>query len=79
MDETKVYKKEELNVEMVEAVITEVVEALKERGYDPTQQIVGYLMSGDPGYISSYKDSRKKITSIERTKILEVLVENYIK
>ena len=79
MDETKVYKKEELNVEMVEAVITEVVDALKERGYDPTQQIVGYLMSGDPGYISSYKDSRKKITAIERTKILEVLVENYIK
>ena len=79
MDETKVYKKEELNVEMVETIITEVVEALKERGYDPTQQIVGYLMSGDPGYISSYKDSRKKITSIERTKILEVLVENYIK
>ena len=79
MDETKVYKKEELNAEMVETIITEVVEALKERGYDPTQQIVGYLMSGDPGYISSYKDSRKKITSIERTKILEVLVENYIK
>ena len=79
MDETKIYKKEELDCEVVENVITEVVEALKERGYDPTQQIVGYLMSGDPGYISSYKDSRKKITSIERTKILEVLVENYIK
>ena len=79
MDETKVYKKEELNAEMVETIITEVVEALKERGYDPPQQIVGYLMSGEPGYLSSYKDSRKKITSIERTKILEVLVENYIK
>ena len=79
MDETKIYKKEELNDELVDDVIREVVEALKERGYDPTQQIVGYLMSGDPGYISSYKSSRKKITSIERTKILEVLVENYIK
>ncbi len=79
MDETKVYKATDLNSELVEDIITEVIEALKERGYDPTQQIVGYLMSGDPGYISSYKDSRKKITSIERTKILEVLVNNYIK
>ena len=79
MDETKVYKKEELEDEMVERIILDVVEALKVRGYDPVDQIVGYLMSGDPGYISSYMDARKKITSIERTKILEVLVENYIK
>ena len=79
MDETKIYKKEELDKELVENIISEVVGALEERGYDATQQIVGYLMSGDPGYISSYKEARKKITSIERTKILEVLVENYIK
>lgn len=79
MDETKIYKKEELDNEMVETVFLEVVAALKEKGYDPTQQIVGYLMSGDPGYISSYKDARKKIMGIERTKILEVLVENYLK
>ncbi len=79
MDETKIYKKEELDNEMVETVFLEVVAALKEKGYDPTQQIVGYLMSGDPGYISSYKDARKKIMGIERTKILEVLVEDYLK
>lgn len=79
MEETKIYKRDDLENEMVEKTISEVVEALKTRGYDPIDQIVGYLMSGDPGYISSYKDARKKITQIERTKILEVLVENYIK
>ncbi len=79
MEETKIYKRNELDNEMVGKTISEVVEALKTRGYDPIDQIVGYLMSGDPGYISSYKDARKKITGIERTKILEVLVENYIK
>lgn len=79
MEETKIYKRDELNTEAVEKVILEVVEALRARGYDPIDQIVGYLMSGDPGYISSFKDARKKITGIERTKILEILVENYIK
>jgi len=79
MEETKVYKKNELDDQIIESIISEVVEALKVRGYDPIDQIVGYLMSGDPGYISNYKQARKKITSIERTKILEILVRNYIK
>ena len=79
MEETKIYKREELENVIVSRIMTEVVEALKARGYNPIDQIVGYLMSGDPGYISSYKDARKKIMEIERTKILEVLVENYIK
>ena len=78
MDETKIYKKEELTDELVDDVIREVVEALKERGYDPTQQIVGYLMSGDPGYISSHKEARNKLTKFERSEILEVLVKKYL-
>ena len=52
--------------------------ALKEKGYNPVNQIVGYLMSGDPGYISSYKASRKKITKIERTKLLTCLVKGFL-
>lgn len=79
MEETKVYRRDDLDNEIVEKTISEVVEALRTRGYDPIDQIVGYLMSGDPGYISSYADARKKITGIERTRILEVLVRNYIK
>ena len=78
MEETKIYKCDELDNQIIEKIILEVAESLKIRGYDPVDQIVGYLMSGDPGYISSYNDSRKKITSIERTKILEVLVKKYI-
>ena len=57
--------------------MNEVYEALEERGYHPTNQLVGYLISGDPGYISSYKDARKKIQTIDRTKIIEVLLENF--
>ena len=47
---------------------------LKEKGYDPINQLVGYLMSGDPGYISSYQDARKKIVSVDRSKIIEFLL-----
>lgn len=79
MEETKVYSNGELTDQIVEKTIEEVVAALRARGYDPINQIVGYLMSGDPGYISNYKEARNKITSIERTRILEVLVRNYIK
>ena len=43
-----------------------------------TNQIVGYLMSGDPGYISSHKEARNKISSFDRTKILEIIVEDFI-
>lgn len=60
-------------------ILRQVYEALVEKGYDPINQIVGFLISGDPGYISSYKDARKKLTKCERTKILEVLVSEFIK
>ena len=50
------------------------VSLLEERGYNPINQIVGYLISGDPGYISSYKDARNKIQKIDRSKIIEILL-----
>ena len=70
---------EVVNTEVLETkkILGEVYEILKERGYNPNNQLVGYLISGDPGYISSYKDARRKIQSIDRTKILEVLLENF--
>lgn len=70
---------EVVNTEVLETrkVLSEVYEILKERGYNPNNQLVGYLISGDPGYISNYKDARRKIQSIDRTKILEVLLENF--
>ena len=64
---------------IVQKTLDEIYDALEERGYNPINQIVGYILSGDAGYISSYKDSRKKILSLDRAKIVETLLKNYIK
>ncbi len=79
MYETRLFNVEELETTLVQRTLTEIYDALEERGYNPINQLVGYLISGDPGYISSYKDSRKKIMSLDRAKIIETLLKNYIK
>ena len=79
MDKTKVYDASEIQDEFTKEVIKEVASNLEERGYDYVNQIVGYLLSGDLGYISSYKEARKKIQKLDRTKILESLVRDYLK
>lgn len=71
---TTIYSIEEFDQALVQAILEEVYTSLEAKGYDPISQIVGYLMSGDPGYISSYQDARKKITRIERVKIIEFLL-----
>ncbi len=68
------YELEEFDLALTEQILNEVYDALKERGYNPINQITGYLMSGDPGYISSYKDARKKISSIDRSKVIDCLL-----
>ena len=62
----------------VSSTIKEVCDALNERGYNPINQIVGYLISGDPGYISGYKDSRWKILEFDRADLATILLEDYI-
>lgn len=79
MSGTKVYETSEFQDEMISQTIIEVSQILEERGYNAINQIVGYLMSGDPGYISSTKEARSKITKFERTKILEILVRDFLK
>lgn len=79
MDQTKTYVVSDFQDEVVKNILREVTEALEERGYDPVNQIVGYLISGDPGYISSYKEARNKISKLDRTKIIEVLVRDTIR
>ncbi len=59
-------------------ILEEVYSALSEKGYNPVSQIVGYVMSGDPTYITSYKNARSLIMKAERDEIIEVLLENYI-
>ena len=59
-------------------ILKEVYEALSEKGYNPINQIVGYILSGDPTYITSHKDARNLIRVIERDELLEKMVKNYI-
>lgn len=76
---TSLFSLVELNDAIIEKTMKEVYEALEERHYNPVNQLVGYLMSGDPGYISSHREARSKISELERAKILEVIVRNYLK
>mgnify|MGYP005761347547 FL=1 len=62
----------------INRVIAEAYEAMKEKGYNPVNQIVGYIISGDPTYITSYKDARKKMSRIEQDELLEEIVNYYI-
>lgn len=62
----------------VRDVIASVYEALTEKGYNPVNQIVGYLMSGDPTYITSHKGARSLVMRAERDEIIEVFLEDYI-
>ena len=59
-------------------LLKEVYEALVEKGYNPINQIVGYILSGDPTYITSHRDARNKIRQIERDELLENKVKYYI-
>ena len=79
MDKTKVYAVSDFQDELVKDTLKDVFESLDEKGYDPINQIVGYLISGDPGYISSYKEARSKISKLDRIKVIEVLVRNMFK
>ncbi|MGM9875964.1 MAG: IreB family regulatory phosphoprotein [Bacilli bacterium] len=69
----------EVNDEVIKSTLRDVLEALEERGYNPVNQIVGYIISGDLGYISSYKEARNKIAKIDRTVLVETLLKNYLK
>ena len=63
----------------VSEVILRVYQALVERGYNPVNQIVGYIMSGDPTYITSHKGARSMIMKVERDELVEELLKEYIK
>ena len=60
-------------------VLRTVYNALLEKGYNPINQLVGYLISGDPAYITSYKQARSLIRRVERDDLIEELVSHYLK
>ena len=63
----------------IKQIIKEVSTSLKEKGYDPVSQIVGYLISNDLGYIPDFDDNRNKIATLDRTLILESMISDYLK
>ncbi|MEN2765899.1 IreB family regulatory phosphoprotein [Ornithinibacillus xuwenensis] len=71
------FSEEPFNRDIKEILMT-VHEALQEKGYNPINQIVGYLLSGDPAYIPRYKDARNLIRKIERDEVIEELVKYYL-
>ncbi len=78
MSETIWYNDENERKSRVETVMSQIYDALKEKGYDPVSQIVGYILSGDPTYITSHNGARSLITKVETDEILEELVKHYL-
>ena len=64
--------------EEMKRILTEVYRSLTEKGYNPINQIVGYLLSEDPTYITNYKNARSLIRRIDRDELLNALVRNYL-
>ena len=77
-DKTMNFKVERENNIKTKEILKEVYEALVEKGYNPINQIVGYILSGDPTYITNHNDARNLIRQIERDELLEQMVKKYI-
>ncbi len=78
LDKTMYFKMDKNNEVDIKLILKEVYESLVEKGYNPINQIVGYILSGDPTYITSHNDARTKIRSVERDELLEKMVKYYI-
>lgn len=78
-EDTLIFSRDSISEKLVYDTLKEVFEILKERGYNPVNQIVGYIQSGDLGYISSYKDARVKIANLDRSTLIEVLLKSFLK
>ena len=78
LDKTMSFNFNDNKSKNVRQTLETVYDALEEKGYNPINQIVGYLLSGDPAYIPRYNDARNQILSLERDEIIEELVRNYL-
>ena len=79
LSNTQYFKVEKETPTSVKEILHTVYEALAEKGYNPVNQIVGYIMSGDPTYITSHKGARSMIMKVERDELVEELLNEYIK
>ena len=78
IDETVKFDVEKEQNTRAKEILKEVYNALKEKGYNPINQIVGYILSGDPTYITSHRGARNLIRQVERDELLEKMVKEYI-
>lgn len=78
LEKTNFFNIDEIEDTLIKKMLDEVYDALEEKGYRPLDQIVGYLISGDPGYISSHKDARGKISEYDRSKVLITVLRGYL-
>ena len=76
---TQYFKVEKENQVGVKEILRQVYEAMRDKGYNPVNQIVGYIISGDPTYITSHKNARSMIMKVERDEIVEELLKEYIR
>lgn len=79
LSNTQYFKVKTESEVQVKEVLDVVYTAMEEKGYNPVNQIVGYIMSGDPTYITSYKGARSMIMKVERDELVEELLKEYIK
>jgi len=77
-DKTRMFQVKPDEVCEAREVLVRVYQALREKGYNPINQIVGYLLSGDPAYITSHQNARSLVRRLERDELLEELVRHYL-
>lgn len=77
-ENTVSYKRERDDEDQVRTILQDVYEALAEKGYNPINQLVGYMISGDPAYITSHRQARNLICKVDRDEIMEVLIKKYL-
>lgn len=76
MDKTTLFDVATFKSEVITKTLKEVYKSLEERGYNPINQIVGYIISGDPGYISNYENARSKMLELDRSELVALLLKN---
>ncbi len=78
-DKTMIFSLTDNRDESIRTILTTVYQALEEKGYNPISQIVGYILSEDPTYITTHNNARSLIRKIDRDDLLEVLLKSYLK
>lgn len=79
LSNTRYFRVEKETEKGVKVILSTVYEALSEKGYNPVEQIVGYIMSGDPTYITSHRNARGMIMRVERDELVEEMLKEYIR